>query len=199
MEKGEVEVGVRNCEQRELACGLPVRQRTSLTFQAKIAQLGASLGFRIWLPQNERNRIVKRLPAACHPSVVTALPLNYDAETQKTIEAIDVIWLQGRTIARAFEVEHSTVIFSGLLRMADLLAMQPRTKIPLHVVAPTERRDQVRREIVRPVFSVLEGGAMAKRCSFISYEAIDEMLAQPNLSHMKETVIEDYEEYFDAV
>ena len=199
MAKGRVEVGVRNCEQRELAGGLPDRQRASLTFQAKIAQLGASLGFKIWLPQNDRKRIVKRLPAACHPRVVTELPLNYDAETQKTIGAIDVIWLQARTIARAFEVEHSTVIFSGLLRMADLLAMQPRTKIPLHVVAPTERRDQVRREIVRPVFSVLEGGAMAKRCSFISYEAIDEMLAQPNLSHMKETVIEDYEEYFDAV
>jgi hypothetical protein len=85
-----------------------------------------------------------------------------------------------------------------LLRMADLLAMQPRMDISLHIVAPIERRDQVRREIVRPVFSVLEGGAMAERCSFLSYEAVDEVLEQPNLPHLRETIIEDYEEYFDA-
>jgi hypothetical protein len=88
---------------------------------------------------------------------VTTLPLNYDLATLKTIENIDVIWLQRRAIAHAFEVEHTTAIYSGLLRMADLLAMQPRMDISLHIVAPLERRDQVRREIVRPVFSVLEG------------------------------------------
>ena len=116
-----------------------------------------------------------------------------------TIENIDVIWLELRAIAHAFEVEHTTAIYSGLLRMADLLAMQPRMNISLHIVAPTERRDQVRREIVRPVFSVPEGGAMVERCSFLSYDAVDKILEQPNLVHMRETIIEDYEEYFDLV
>ena len=97
----------------------------------------------------------------------------------------------------AFEVEHTATIYSGLLRMADLLTMQPRIDISLHIVAPAERRDQVRREIVRPVFSVLEGGPMVERCSLLSYEALDELLEQPNLAHMRETIIEDYEEYFD--
>ena len=129
--------------------------------------------------------------------LVTALPLNYDLATMKTIENIDVIWLERRSIAHAFEVEHTTTIFSGLLRMADLLTMQPRIHISLHIVAPLERRDQVRREIVRPLFSVLEGGSMAERCSFLLYEALDELLAQPNLAHMRETIIGDYEEYFD--
>src|ERR1700693_4567942 len=96
MKKGKVEVGTLNCKQRELAWGTPARLKASLAFQAKIAQLGASLGFTIWLPQNDRNRIIKRLAAIYHSSVATSLPLNYDAETQKTIEAIDVIWLQGR-------------------------------------------------------------------------------------------------------
>jgi len=129
---------------------------------------------------------------------VTTLPLNYDLATLKTIENIDVIWLERRAIAHAFEVEHTTAIYSGLLRMADLLAMQPRMNISLHIVAPLERRDQVRREIVRPVFSVLEGGAMAERCSLLTYEALDEILQQPNLAHMKETIVEDYEEFFDG-
>ena len=96
------------------------------------------------------------------------------------------------------KIEHTTAVFSGLLRMADLLAMQPRINISLHIVAPSSRRDRVRREIVRPVFSILEGGAMYERCSFLGYEAIDEILEQPNLPYMKETILEAYEEYFDA-
>jgi hypothetical protein len=81
--------------------------------------------------------------------------------------------------------------------MADLLAMQPNMNISLHIVAPAERRDQVRREIVRPVFSVLEGGPMSGRCSFLTYDSIEEILAERNLSHMRASIIEDYEEYFD--
>jgi len=76
--------------------------------------------------------------------------------------------------------------------------MQPTTNFSLHIVAPIDRRDQVRREIVRPVFSYLEGGTMADRCSYLSYDAVDEILAEPNLAHMRETIIDDYEEYFDA-
>ena len=41
---------------------------------------------------------------------------------------------------RAFEVEHTTAIYSGLLRMADLLALQLNMQIRLHLVAPEERR-----------------------------------------------------------
>jgi len=197
-EKGEVEVEVPDREEEQSIGEPPVELRASLKVQAKIAQLGATLGFNIWLPPNDRGKITELLPATYHTNLATTLPLNYDAATIKTIENIDVIWLQRRAIAHAFEVEHTTAIYSGLLRMGDLLAMQPRMNISLHIVAPTERRDQVRREIVRPLFSVLEGGAMAERCSFLSYDAIDKILEQPNLTHMRETIIEDFEEWFDA-
>jgi len=82
--------------------------------------------------------------------------------------------------------------------MADLLALQPRIQISLHIVAPASRREQVRREIVRPVFSYLEGGSMAQRCSFISYDELEAILKQPNLQHTRETILEEYEEFFDA-
>jgi hypothetical protein len=196
-ETGEVEVEVPDREE-EPTNETQVEVRASLKVQAKLVQLGATLGFNVWVPPSDRGKMSELLSAAHREKLVTTLPLNYDIATLKTIENIDVIWLQRRAIAHAFEVEHTTAIYSGLLRMADLLAMQPRMDISLHIVAPIERRDQVRREIVRPVFSVLEGGAMAERCSFLSYEAVDEILEQPNLPHMRETIIEDYEEYFDA-
>lgn len=195
MQKRRVEVSA-DSEHEVLPRGMT---SVSWQIQAKIAQLGASLGFNNWIPRTDRSRVLRRLPVAYHPSIVTPLPVRYDAGVQTTIENIDVIWLQGRAIARAFEVEHRTSIYSGLLRMADLLAMQPGTNIPLHIVAPKERRDQVRREITRPALSMLEGGTMVGRCSFLSYEAVDEMIAQKNLAHMKETILEEYEEYFAAI
>jgi hypothetical protein len=43
----------------------------------------------------------------------------------RTVELIDVLWLNGNAIVAAFEAESTTSIYSGLLRMADLLSMQP--------------------------------------------------------------------------
>jgi hypothetical protein len=37
--------------------------------------------------------------------LLDSLPLNYDETTIRTIEQIDVLWLKGRAIQRAFEVE----------------------------------------------------------------------------------------------
>jgi hypothetical protein len=196
VEGGEVEVEVPEREEEEEPAA--VEPRASLKVQAQLAQLGAILGFTFWIPASDRQRVLEMVPAVHQSKVVTTLPLNYDLATLKTIENIDVIWLDRRAIAHAFEVEHTTSIYSGLLRMADLLAMQPRMNINLHIVAPAERHEQVRREIVRPVFSVLEGGAMSERCSFLSCEAVNELLHQPNLAHLRESILEDFEEYFSV-
>lgn len=200
-EAGEVEVEVpeREEEEEKEEAESPTGPRPSLKVQAQLAQLGATLGFTIWIPPGDRAKVQELLAPTYHSKLVTNLPLNYDLATLKTIENIDVIWLDRRAIAHAFEVEHTTAIYSGLLRMADLLAMQPRMNINLHIVAPLERRAKVRSEIVRPIFSVLEGGAMSERCSYLSYDAIDELLAQPNLTHLRESILEDFEEYFDEV
>ena len=50
---------------------------------------------------------------------------QFDDATNKTIELIDVLWLESDAIIAAFEVEHTTAIYSGLLRMSDLVSMQP--------------------------------------------------------------------------
>ena len=97
-------------------------------------------------------------------------------------------------MARAFEIEHTTAIYSGLLRMADLLALQPNMDIRLHIVAPDEKREKVLREIRRPVFSLLERGPLYEQCSFLSYGSIDTLAETPYLSHMSDTIIVEYEE-----
>lgn len=121
--------------------------------------------------------------------------MNYDDATLRTIENIDVIWLKGRSIVRAFEVEHTTAVYSGILRMADLLALQPNMDIRLHIVAPESRKQKVFTEIQRPVFSLLERAPLSESCSFISYDAVEELLQMRHLGHLSDSVLEEYSEY----
>ena len=91
-------------------------------------------------------------------------------------------------------MEHTTAIYSGLLRMADLLALQPNIDIKLHIVAPEHRRDKVLDEIQRPVFALLDKGPLANSCTFLSYDALEELRRQDHLAHMSDSVLEEYEE-----
>jgi hypothetical protein len=134
-----------------------------------------------------------------HSAFLDVLPLNYDDTTLKTVEQIDVIWLRGRSMARAFEVEHTTAIYSGLLRMADLLALQPNMNIRLHIVAPDEKREKVLREIRRPVFSLLDRGPLYESCSFLGYSDVQEIAGMKFLSHMSDSIVEEYEEFANEV
>lgn len=168
--------------------------RKSIWMQAKLARIGAVMGFRVWIPRADRARVRDLVPQKEQLAFLEILPLNYETATLETIEQIDVIWLKGRSIARAFEVEHTTAVYSGLLRMADLLALQPNMAIRLHIVAPDERREKVFREMNRPVFSLLDRGPLSDMCTFISYESVDEMDSLEHLAHTKDGIIADYEE-----
>jgi hypothetical protein len=177
--------------------GLDVKvDRESTKIQADLARLGSTMGFRIWLPRGDRSAVLRHWDSS-DGALIDTLPLNYDDTTLRTIEQIDVIWLKGRAIQRAFEVEHTTAVYSGLLRMADLLALQPNMNIALHIVAPDARREKVLAEIRRPVFSLLENQPLSERCTFLAYESLSEILAIPHVGHMADTVLEEYEDRAD--
>jgi hypothetical protein len=167
--------------------------RESLRIQALLAELGCKLGMQIWIPRSDRGRVLSEIRST-DVSLLERLPLNYDDTTLRTIEQIDVLWLRRRSIQRAFEVEHTTSIYSGLLRMADLLALQPNMDIKLHIVAPNDRREKVIQELRRPVFSLLERGPLSDYCTYLSYESVRDLGRMPGLSHMRESVLEEYEE-----
>ncbi|MGQ0649697.1 MAG: hypothetical protein ACT4P7_19265 [Gemmatimonadaceae bacterium] len=174
----------------------PADVRESVRIQALLAEIGSRMGMQIWLPRTDRAAVVGECRGD-HPPVLERLPLNYDDTTLRTIEQIDVLWLKGRAIKQAFDVEHTTSIYSGILRMADLLALQPSMDIRLHIVAPVERREKVFQELRRPVFSLLDRGPLSESCTYLSYDAVLELAAQPHLSHLSDTVLDEYEEQAD--
>lgn len=177
----------------DLEAGPPAEVRDSTKIQALLANIGAQMGMRIWIPPNDRGSVLKEWKA--DPGVLLdVLPLNYDETTLRTIEQIDVLWLKRRAIVRAFEVEHTTSVYSGILRMADLLALQPNMDIKLHIVAPSERREKVFQELRRPVFSLLEKGPLSESCTFLSYESVQELSQLRHLAHLSDDVLDEYAE-----
>jgi len=172
--------------------------RQSIQMQAKLAEIGAIMGFKVWVPRIDRARVREQVKSNYQAAFIETLPLNYDETTLDTIEQIDVLWLKGRSIARAFEVEHTTAVYSGLLRMADLLALQPNMDIRLHIVAPGERREKVFREMQRPVFSLLARGPLSRNCTFISYDSVEGMRGLEYLAHTNDSIIKEYEEAAEA-
>ncbi len=202
----EVEVEVPDNEVEEAIFGsnaakptLTSDSRESIQVQAKIAQIGAQMGFRIWVPRSDKARVLKHIPpGGMAEEFLDELPFNYDDTTIKTVEQIDVLWLKGRSMARAFEIEHTTAIYSGLLRMADLLALQPNMDIRLHIVAHEDRRERVLREIKRPVFSLLDRGPLYEQCSFLSYDSISSLAEMKHLFHMRDTIVDEYEEFAEV-
>jgi len=168
--------------------------RDSIKIQALLADIGEKMNYKIWIPRSDRQRVfnIWQNKTDC---LLEILPLNYDDATLKTIENIDILWIKGRSIIRAFEVEHTTSIYSGILRMADLMALQPNLNIRAHIVAPFDRKEKVLLEISRPIFAFLENGPLSESCSFISYDSILELSQEKQLKHMSDSVLEEYSEY----
>lgn len=167
----EAEVYTEKEEQREPV--ISTNEHTEI--QYLLLRLGADMGFDIWAARNDKNKQYEGVSFSDIPRIKQELPLQFDSQTNKTIEHIDVLWLRGNSIMAAFEIESTTSIYSGLLRMSDLIAMQPNINIPLYLVAPDSRRDKVMAEINRPTFSKMSP-PLSEMCRFISFSKIKEEL-----------------------
>lgn len=139
--------------------------------QFELLELGAAMGFDIWVARNDRKKVWNGTPLGDLRRIVSELPTQFNEATNRTIELIDVLWLKGNSIIAAFEVECTTAVYSGLLRMSDLLALQPNLDIKLYLVAPDERRDKVEGEILRPTFK-LRDKPLFIVCGFLSFSAL---------------------------
>lgn len=132
-----------------------------------LANMGQKLGCKVWIATNDHNKTWngQRLGELSLQSLPN---LGLDGDTEKTIRLIDVLWIVGtKQLAAAFEIECTTSVHSGLLRLADLTASSPNLSFPLYIVVPKARMDKVRRELSRPTFQTLE---LHTCCGFFSLE-----------------------------
>ena len=80
--------------------------------------------------------------------------INIPKETLNTVKLIDIIWFEKNSnkIACAFEVEKSTSIYSGILRLKDLHFSLPENQSKLFIIIPDKREKEVKFELTRPSF-----------------------------------------------
>lgn len=128
--------------------------------QGWLRDLGRALGFSVWIAANDRGRPYAggRLCDGC----LDVLPATLT--TADAVPLIDVLWLERGSdrVRAAFEVEHSTSIYSGIVRMLDLaLGVPDETGTCYFLVAPDSREADVRSQLQRPAFSSI--GRLAPR------------------------------------
>ncbi len=167
-ESEEVALPTQEPSEREPS-GAPVH--TEIQYHLLI--LGGDMGLDVWVARNDRSRVWNGIALGELPHVIDELPTQFNEATNRTIELIDVLWLKGNSIVAAFEVESTTSIYSGLLRMSDLLALQPNLEIDLYLVAPDDRRSKVEQEILRPTFNLRER-PLAEVCGFFPFSKLIE-------------------------
>lgn len=173
----------------------PTEHTKHTEIQYLLLNLGSEMGFDVWVASNDRTREYKGDVFADRFRIKTTLPLQFDDATSRTIKLIDVLWLKGNAIVAAFEVESTTSIYSGLLRMSDLIAMQPNINIPLFIVAPDERRNKVKDEINRATFSRLSP-PLVRVCRYISFTTLVKRLAEvaPYIRYLKSDFLNELAE-----
>lgn len=181
----------------ELESSPSIRVHTEIQYH--LLTLGAEMGLDVWVARNDRSSSYQGRALGSLPRMAQELPTQFNAATQRTIELIDVLWLKGNSIVSAFEVESTTSIYSGLLRMSDLLALQPNLDINLYLVAPDERRDKVEQEILRPTF-LIRAKPLHKICGYLSFskliEKVEGIRKLGLASSLNPEFLKDTAEYF---
>jgi hypothetical protein len=163
-------------EERPKPSGTPERVHTEI--QALLMRLGHDLGYPVYCARNDRSAEWEGKRLEDLPGSIGRLPahIGLDPETSReTVQFIDVLWLDKgkKSVIAAFEVESTTSIYSGILRMSDLLAQYPNLSIPLFVAAPESRRSNVIGEVQRPTFQSLRP-PLAEVVRYISFENLRE-------------------------
>lgn len=133
--------------------------------QSLLGAIGIKKGFDIWYPTSDRinldNSIIE------NSMLRNDLPL-FNKEIHEIISEIDVIWLQNSNLVSLFEVEHSTPIYSGLLRFNDILLTIPSVN-NFNIASNKEREKKFIKEINRPTF---KQNNLIEKVTFLNYEDI---------------------------
>ena len=163
-------VRAQSAKERRLTEAERESERTHTEVQTWLRDLGSALGFDVYVAANDRGRPVGagHLGDGC----LDVLPAVLSAAGADSVRLIDVIWLERGTdrVAAAFEVEHTTSIYSGIVRLLDLaLGAADRAVHALFLVAPDDREADVRTQLQRPAFQ----GVARLHVRFLAYSELE--------------------------
>jgi hypothetical protein len=147
--------------------------------QAKLVLVGSYLGYRTFVPVPDKNKktIYGTLGSLCSETdipegSIPALSLN-------TIKFVDVIWFDEEGYpTHAFEVEHTTDITKGLLRLYQV----HKLRIKMFIISEEANKDKFMREVSKSPFATIK-----REFIFRNYDQLDEFFQSvKHFSQMQE-------------
>ena len=133
--------------------------------QTYLGAIGTAKDYDIWVPPSDRVKLDWSLANQfkCRDEV----PFGFEP-VKNILQEVDVVWIQrGSSELRAlFEVEHSTPVYSALLRFNDIHLLTPSLRATFSVVANEARRDLFVRQLNRPTFRT---SGLRELCTFLEY------------------------------
>ncbi|MHB1004386.1 MAG: hypothetical protein ACYC3S_01945 [Chloroflexota bacterium] len=125
-----------------------------LKIQYLLTKTGRALGYTVHVATNDRSKAYEG--QSLSSLTVNTLPdAGLPKDVAQTVGLIDVLWLTAASgkIVCAFEVEKSTSIYSGILRLIDLVQSLGDPSLPMFLVAPDTREREIRAQLNRPAFA----------------------------------------------
>ena len=132
--------------------------------QTLLGAIGHKKGFDVWIPACDIGTIDWSLTRPF--PLRKTIPAGFE-KVSTVLSEIDVVWVNrgSELIAGLFEVEHSTPIYSGLLRFNDMLLTQPNLS-RFSIVSNDTRRALFAKQLRRPTFI---NSGLAEITSFLEY------------------------------
>jgi hypothetical protein len=148
-----------------------VRVHTEIQWQ--LIQLGLIHGYDVHVAINDQSEEYdgEELGEDCIDELV--LP-GISHSVTRIIEYIDVVWLEGDAIVAMFEVESTTSIYSGILRMTDFVTRVPNIAVDMYIVAASEKEDAVRQQMERPTFETVLSPVEHSSLQYLSFADVEE-------------------------
>lgn len=151
--------------------------------QYHLLKIGNALGYDVIAAANDRSK------SHCGNnfsfiSLQQFPEINLDKETLNTVKLIDVIWFQKNTnnVIAAFEVEKSTSIYSGILRLTDLSFTIADGDEVFYLIVPDKREKDVCMQLCRP--AIKQNNVVIKYILFSELRSNCDALCKFGESHL---------------
>lgn len=132
--------------------------------EAVLLELGNLLGFDTYTP--DKGRVVESQSLG-DIATLKELPYFGSEKIMESANNIDVVWVKDEWPEYFFEVEHTTGITQGLLR---IYRVAEKLSAKCFIIAPEKMLSKFKKEIDRPPFNKIK-----ERYKFKSYEELQEM------------------------
>jgi hypothetical protein len=135
--------------------------------QTLLAGIGHFKKYEVYVPERDSGKLDWALTERF--ALRGSIPSGFD-QVRGILSEIDVIWIArgGEAIEGLFEVEHTTTVYSGLLRFNDILLTDPKVS-RFSIVSNESRRSLFSRQLFRPTF---KKSGLAELTSFLEYSNV---------------------------